>query len=83
MTQKNICDVQQGDAVWVRDFEHDIEMLCGMVQEAFVENKLYLLSPVLRELMAEKGRKVAGKLSSVKGRLHVDNSGNPLSENTR
>ena len=78
MPTKVTCEYQDGDDKWLREFEHEIEMLTGMVEEAFVENKVYLLSPVMREMMANKGQKVRKMLDRVRAYLYVDNLGEPL-----
>lgn len=72
------CDVQPGDREFVLEFVRQLEMLTGMVEEAFGTNPVYLLSPVLREMMREKGQRVTRLFDQIKFRLVVDNPGEPL-----
>lgn len=66
-------DTSESDRVYVCELEKQIDMLTGMVEECFVENKQWLLSPIMRELVIEKGRKVAKMMMKAKGRLVIDN----------
>lgn len=76
--KKITCDIQDGDEAWTDAFVKDIEMLCGLTQEMFEENKVLLLSPIFRDLIAAKGRDVADRLKTAKHRLYIDNPGKPL-----
>ena len=78
MTIRRTIDVQDGDEQWVKDFEHDIEHVCGLIEEAMHENKLLLLSPICREMIRERGKQLQKKLNNVRHRLCVDNLGDPL-----
>lgn len=78
MSNQRHIDVQDGDPKWVEEFENDIRIVCGMIEEAFQENKALLLSPVMRELIRDRGRALKAKLDRVRNRLCVDNLGEPL-----
>lgn len=65
----------QSDRKYIENFERQVDMLCGMVKEMFTENKVMLLSPVLRELIANKGREVDEMRKQLHGRLCADNLG--------
>lgn len=78
MSNRRIIDVQEGDNVWVQQFETDIQMVCGMIEEAFESNKLILLSPIMREMIRDRGRALQAKLDQVRNRLCVDNLHEPL-----
>lgn len=78
MSHQRRVDVQDGDEKWVEGFEYDIEMLAGLVEEMFVENKAALLSQTFRHLIRDRGRLVMEKLRMVKGRIAIDNLGKPL-----
>jgi hypothetical protein len=80
---RRTCDIQNGDEKWVEEFEHQIDMLCGMVHEMMVEDKVMLLSPVMRELLIEKAKLVLEKARLVRRRIVIDNLGPPLSEATK
>ncbi len=79
MSQKRTIDVQDGDEQWVLDFERDISLVCGLIEEVMHENKVLLLSPVFREMIVDHGRRLHDKLRKVSRRLCVDNLGDPLS----
>lgn len=77
-SHQRTCDVQASDEVLLARFEDGIGMLTGLVEEAFVTNQAYLLSPVLRELIRDKGREVRRLHAALHGHLVVDNPGEPL-----
>lgn len=66
-------DTSESDREYVREFENDVAMLCGMVQEMFIENKAMLLSPVLRDLIIEKAARTQVKLRKLQNKLAADN----------
>ncbi len=71
-------DVNKEDVELLERFIESVKMLTGLTEEAFVTNKTYLLSPILRKIIADKGRevdKLCGKLSL---KLCVDNPGEPI-----
>ncbi len=72
------CDEQPGDRESIEKFEHTLSILTGMVEEAIVINPVYLLSPVLRECLRDKAREVKKMHDKIKGRIVVDNLGEPL-----
>jgi hypothetical protein len=82
MTKRITLDIQEGDEAWRDALIKEIEDLCGMVHEAFVENRVILLSPVIRGIIADKAQSVKKGMDKVYGRIHIDNPGNPLN-NTR
>lgn len=63
------------DYKFVEEFEHQLEMLTGMVNEMFVEEKQLLLSPIMIELIAEKAKLVKQYLSKLHNHLCTDNLG--------
>lgn len=75
---RQIIDTYASDREWVRNFEHQVGMLIGMVEEMFETNRVLLLSPVMRELVLDKGREVGRMLDKVRHILAVDNPGKPL-----
>lgn len=75
---KQICDVQPEDVEFLKNFEDELRMLTGMIEEMFVTNSVCLLSPVMRDLMIEKGRKVESMHDRLRHRLVIDNPGRPL-----
>lgn len=80
MASRRIIDVQVGDPEWVSQLEKDLHNLCGLVEEAFQENRVLLLSPVCREMIRDRGREVQAKLDKVRNRLCVDNPNEPLKQ---
>lgn len=77
-TIKQTCDVQPGDREFVAEFVRQLELLTGMVEEAFGTTPVYLLSPVMRTVLREKGQKVTLIFNKIKYRLVVDNPEEPL-----
>lgn len=71
-------DTSTEDITFIETFKKDLEMLTGMCNEMFVENKVMLLSPVLRELLSDKAVVVKNKFDKIKWRLYVDNPGENL-----
>lgn len=80
MATRRTIDVQDGDKEWVELFMEEIRMCCGMIEEAFEENKTLLLSPVMRALIRDRGRKLEAMRQKVINRVCVDNLGEPLSK---
>ena len=72
---KQTIDTSVSDREFVANFDKQLAMLTGMVEEMFVENKHCLLSPVMRQLMADKGREVNAIRQKLAGRLCADNPG--------
>lgn len=77
--ERRTIDIQDGDAAWIEQFYDDVDSLTGLVEEAFETRDEILLSPVLRRLIRDHGRKVKAKLKKVHYRLCVDNPAEPLS----
>ena len=71
---KVICDFQDKDREFLEEFEKELRSLTGMVEEMFVTTPAILLSPIYREMMAEKARHV----HRMQTRLVIDNPGEPL-----
>lgn len=75
---KQTVDTSVSDREFVKKLEKRIETLAGMVIEAVKENPQYLLSPIMREMLAEKAVEVQILMRKVKGRIVVDNPGENL-----
>lgn len=75
---KRTCDVHEEDQKLLEKYDEAVWMLTGMVEEAFVTNQTYLLSPVLRKAIRDKGREVDGMRVVLHNKLCVDNPGDPL-----
>lgn len=75
MNSRRTCDQMEGDEKWIEEFEDALHMLTGMVEEAFVATPQYLLSPILRQSIRDKGRQVAEMHRKITRRIVVDNLG--------
>lgn len=80
MSTRRTIDYQNGDVEFLAEFEKQLEMLYGMVEEMFVENKACLLSPVMRQLLIDKARSVKARHEALRYKLCVDNLNGPLKE---
>lgn len=76
-TQRIIATCKE-DVEYLDKLEHQIEMLTGMVIEMVKEHPSYLLSPVMRELLADKAVLVKGMMDQVHNHLCADNLGDPF-----
>lgn len=68
-----ICDESDDDRKFMEEFKSQLDMLIGMTEECFVTHTVYLLSPCLRNMMADKGKCVKQMWDKIKYRIHVDN----------
>lgn len=70
----------ESDAQLLEKYDHAVDHLCGLVQEAFTETPVILLSTYMRELIAEHAAKTKRlrDLFACRARLYVDNPGPPL-----
>jgi hypothetical protein len=75
---KRTLDTSQADCRFVEEFERQVAMLAGMVHEAIEVTPTYLRSPIMRKLLSDKAREVAGLLRPLRGRLAADNPGEDL-----
>lgn len=71
-------DTCESDRAYVQEFQWQIGLLCGMVVEATRDHPVYLLSPHMREMLAEKAQQVKNMLFKLSGRIAFDNPGEPL-----
>jgi hypothetical protein len=76
---KRICDTNAEDYKFLEKFEDELDMLTGMCAEMLETNKVLLLSPVMREMLAEKAKLVASMRRKLMFKLVVDNPCEPLS----
>lgn len=66
------------DPEWVAEFEKQLDLLCGCVIEMMDENKVLLLSPVMRDLCKKQAQTVKDMHAKVRHKLCVDNLHEPL-----
>lgn len=73
-------DYQYGDKEVLDAYKEQVATVSKLIEEVFVTNRVSLLSPVIRELVADAGKRLS-KLHSLVGiKLIVDNPGEPLKE---
>lgn len=77
-TSQRIIDTQPEDQEYLARFQRELEMLYGMVLEAVEEHPTYLLSPVMRQMLADKAHQVQSLHGPLKNTLCVDNPYPPL-----
>jgi hypothetical protein len=73
-------DTCQSDRNFVKKFEEEVRTLAGLVIEAVEENPTYLLSPLMRKMLADHAKKTKESLDQLvcKGGLSFDNPGKSL-----
>lgn len=77
--ERQIIDTCESDRKWLEEHGETIDMLTGMVEELFVENKAMLLSPVMRQLLIDKARLVSMQRQVFVGQRYlIDNPGESL-----
>lgn len=79
MKIRQTIDTSESDRMFVERFMHEVHMLAGMVKEMFVEEKVLLLSPIMRELIADKARLVADMRLTLQNHVCADNLGKDFS----
>jgi hypothetical protein len=76
--RRRICETGPEDEQFLNNFSEQVAMLTGMVKEIIEEEPRMLLSPVMRRMLADKAREVESLHAPLRGRLVVDNPGQPL-----
>lgn len=82
MSHRRTIDVQDGDDAWIKEFEKQLDLLCGMTIEMMGEERQLLLSQTFRHVLLEKAKLVKEMSLKVNNKLCVDNLGKPLKEAT-
>lgn len=73
-------DYQHGDLEVLNAYREQIRQVVGLIEEVFVTNRAALLSPVIREIVANAGAKLGKMHSQISVKLIVDNPGTPLKD---
>ncbi len=71
MSQRIIDQNEQGQAL-LAEYLEEVRMVSGMVEEAFVTNPTYLLSPYMRKAIADRGKKLQELHLNLKNYICID-----------